>query len=185
MTNDNHARAKRRPSRAAWLWLRRALFVESLCALCLSVLVLTLFVQVIIRYVFAFPLTWSQEVVAFSFTWLCFLGSAVGVKYRGHIVVDFLMDLTPVPFQKVVVSLTGIAVVAFCALLAYAGYRMMLVSHGQSTPALGLHLSYVYAALPVSGALMTWYECRHILRVWRGKEAPVAFTLIREEVPNK
>ncbi len=184
--NSENIRKDRRPqSLAVKVWQLRTVIVECLCALFLSTLVVTLFVQVIVRYVFAYPLTWSQEIVALSFTWLCFLGAAVAVKYRGHIVVDFLINLSPIPVQKAVIAMTGLVVVGFAVLLSFSGYKMMLISHGQATPALGLPLSYVYASLPVGGALIAYYEFRHIWAVWKGQKPPVAFSLVREEVPDK
>lgn len=159
----------------------RGVALECVCALLLSALVLMIFIQVIARYVLSLPLSWSQEVVSFSFTWLCFLGAAVGVRHRGHIIVDFLINLFPVPVRKATIAMTGLVVVGFSGLLVVSGYKMMLISHGQATPDLGLPLSYVYASLPIGSALMGYYELKHIWTVWRGKELPATISTTHQE----
>jgi TRAP-type C4-dicarboxylate transport system permease small subunit len=171
--------------RAADVWQLRGALPECVCALLLSILVLMIFVQVITRYVLAFPLTWSEEVVSFSFVWLCFLGAAVALKYRGHIIVSFLVDPFPAPVKKVIAALTGLAVVAFAALVAVAGYNMMVLTHAQISPALGAPMSFVYASLPVSSALMAYYELKHVWAAWTGQESAVSFFKVREEVNAK
>lgn len=150
--------------------LKRIFSVEAVCAVLLLLIALLMSVQVFTRYVLHQPLTWSDEIVSLSFTWLCFLGAAVALKYRGHIGLTFLVELCPQPARRVWIALIGAVVVAFLTVLVVAGWRMTMIVHYQLSAALEMPMSVFYAALPVSAAWMVVHELLHVRAAWREGE---------------
>jgi TRAP-type C4-dicarboxylate transport system permease small subunit len=55
-------------------------------------LVLTMFIEVVRREVFAYSSIWGEEIVRYSFIYLAWIGAAAAVKERGHIRIDVLMQ---------------------------------------------------------------------------------------------
>ena len=51
--------------------------------------------QVFTRYVLNDPLTWTEEVARYLMVWVCFLGSAMALKYGEHISVSFIQERLP------------------------------------------------------------------------------------------
>lgn len=49
-------------------------------------------IQVLFRYVFKLPLSWTEELARFLFVWVVFLGSAVSVKELGHVGVEYFVS---------------------------------------------------------------------------------------------
>ena len=62
--------------------------------LCLMVLQmgLSIFLQVIMRYVFHSAITWLNELVHIEIVLLTFFGASLGIKYGAHICVDVLKN---------------------------------------------------------------------------------------------
>jgi TRAP-type C4-dicarboxylate transport system permease small subunit len=79
------------------------------------VMVVSVSIGVVFRYVFNHPLIWTEEIANFAFLWGVFMGSAAAARRHQHIVVDTLMLLTPKPFQRVVGIATGSLVAAMLA----------------------------------------------------------------------
>ena len=140
-------------------WVAGALVV----AVCVVVLL-----QVLMRYVFAHPNPWSEEVSRFCFIWLSMLGASLAVEHRTHFRFDRITAKLPPRAKRVVeASATG-AVLALALLLVATGAALMHLTFGERSAALDLPVALVYAAAPVSGALMVV----HLAAGSTGEDAP-------------
>jgi TRAP-type transport system small permease protein len=153
------------------LW-RRLLTIDAACAALVSAITLFVFTGVIFRYVLQMPLTWGEEFTRYAFTWLAFLSAALAMKYHGHSAIELLVAQLPDRFRPAQRILVEAIVAAFLILFVYYSYRMAMIAHGQRSSALRLPMSWVYAAAPVSSALMLLYALRNIWATWRGRAAP-------------
>ena len=126
--------------------------------------------QVASRYVMAAPSTVTDEIGRFTLMWFSLLGAAYVLGQRRHLAIDLAVGLKPGPAKRALsVALT--LVIAFFVLVAMVlgGWRLMqqTLASGQVTPTLRLPMGYVYAIVPLSGALMLVY-CLDILRTALG-----------------
>ena len=55
-------------------------------------------IQVFLRYLFLYSLSWSEEVARYLMIWASFLGASLAVKYGFHIGVEFVVD--PIPEKR-------------------------------------------------------------------------------------
>lgn len=132
-------------------------------ALVITVAVVVL-LQVLMRYLFAEPNPWSEEVSRFCFVWLSLLGASLAVEHRAHFGFDQVVrKLTPRARRAVEVG-ARVVVLAFALLLIATGVALMDLTIEERSPALDLPVALVYAAAPVSGALMAV----HMLAGWAG-----------------
>ncbi|WP_420633070.1 TRAP transporter small permease [Candidatus Palauibacter sp.] len=110
--------------------------------------------QVLMRYLFAYPNPWSEEVSRFCFIWLSLLGASLAVARRAHFGFDQVTrKLAPRP-KRVVETFAGAVVLMFSLLLIGTGIALMDLTMGERSAALNLPVALVYAAAPVSGVLM-------------------------------
>ena len=129
--------------------------VLDLCVIILmAALAVILFVAVITRYLFNFPLAWSEEVSRYAFVWLSFLGAELCLRVNIHAAVDLLVKTLPPRVQCVVWRVGQTLVAIFLIALLISGIHIARVAHNQSSPALGIPMSFVYSAVPVGAALM-------------------------------
>ena len=72
-------------------------------AVTLSICVVLVNANVIMRYFFNNPIRWAEEVVTSLFVWTVFIGSAYAYRKHSHLGVDILVNLMP-PKMKAVVK---------------------------------------------------------------------------------
>lgn len=123
----------------------------------LVVLLVTLTLQVASRFLFRFPLDWTEELGRVLQLWLVFLGAAVGARRAEHFVVDVFMQRATFPGKAAIARLVDVTVVGFflwlCAVSAWtAGFGAV-----QILPALDVSVAWAYAAIPVGCALMAFH----------------------------
>ena len=128
--------------------------VEGLCIALLALISADLLAGIFSRYVLERTFVWYDEVARASFMWLVFLGAAVAVRRGAHFGLHVFADMLPPHLRRPVLLLTPLTVVAFSAAIAWLGW--MLMQHGatQTTAVMGMPVSWIYAAMPVGGALM-------------------------------
>lgn len=134
---------------AALLAVAKALII----AISVVMIIVTL-AQVIFRYVIAAPLPWSEELARYCFVWIVFLGGAVGLSRGIHLGVDLLVNAMPAPFRRGLDALTSALIAAFAAIVIYASLPVLNMNMFQRSPALGVQMTYIYMAIPISMGLI-------------------------------
>ncbi len=132
-----------------------------------SGLVVLSFASVFMRYVLNYSLTWAEELARYMFIWLVYLGAALCVRRRKHIVMDIVIASMKPGLKKVFSLVNNAIMLAFVLVLAQQGFRMMPILGTQASTALQIPMSFIYAAVPVGAVLMAFYlvlDCILILK---------------------
>lgn len=134
----------------------RALVAAETCAAggLVVVVAAVVLLQVLMRYLFAAPNPWSEEVSRFGFVWLSLLGASLAVERRAHFGFEQVTRKLGPRAREIVERMAFAVVLAFALLLAGTGVALMHLTLGERSPALNLPVALVYAAAPVSGLLM-------------------------------
>ncbi len=144
--------------------------LEAVCGFLLVEIVVLLFANVIARYVFVVPLHWADEVVRYSFTWLCFLSGALVMRFAGHMAMDMFTDAFPAPVARTIRIVVETAVVIFLAVLVVYSWQMAQIAGGQKSSTLRISMMWVYLAAPVGSAFMLFYSLRRLVGYLRGSD---------------
>ena len=149
--------------------LRRAAsqLVEGLLLVMMVLLSLDVFLGVFSRYVIGRTFTWYDEIARLLFVWIVFLGAAVGVRRGVHFRLHLLVDRLSPAVQRAAQLLGVLALIAFGLLLIQQGGKLVELGQFQRTPVMGLSKQYVYASVPVGGALIVLYSLPHLWRALR------------------
>ena len=110
--------------------------------------------QVLMRYLFAAPNPWSEEVSRFCFIWMSLLGASLAVAHRAHFRFDQVTRRLGSRGRRAVERVAGAVMLLFALLLIGTGVALMDLTMGERSAALNLPVALVYAAVPVSGVLM-------------------------------
>lgn len=108
---------------------------------------------------------WGPEVALVLLGWIGFLGIAIGVRENGHIAVTFVVDRLPRPARRVIGLLTPLAFLVFGAYLVVQGWDFTQSMMRNTLPATGLPTGVQYAAMPVSGVLISVYSVLHLFSI--------------------
>jgi TRAP-type C4-dicarboxylate transport system permease small subunit len=128
--------------------------VKYLAAVLLASMTIIVFLQVLFRYVLNHPLDWSEELGSFAFVWMSLLGASIGLKRNEHPRLDLVVNLFPSKMQKKIAGFYNLAILFLLAVLFIYGVRLTVSMKSQLTAALEYSVSFVYAVLPISAAIM-------------------------------
>ncbi|SHO57401.1 TRAP transporter small permease [Vibrio quintilis] len=133
-----------------------------------SILVACVIWQVFSRYVLNSPSTSTDEIARFLFIWVGLMGAAYTLGQKRHLAIDLLaMKLENQPGKQAALKLiiNLISAVFTTVIMVYGGGALMLktLATGQISPALGIEMGIIYAAIPLSGCFMSIYLLKDLL----------------------
>lgn len=147
-----------------------------------SAMVIIIFAQVIMRYVFNNSLYWSEELGKFFFVWISWLGISLGEREGEHIKITMLTDKLPFKKAHVFNIISSLIVLGICLVTFY--YSSSLVISQWTTKYAGIHISisWGYLAVAVGTGLMSVRSVAAILKSVKSiKEGPPADEEILQE----
>ena len=112
-------------------------------------LVLCSFLQVFFRYTMNLPLSWTEESSRYFLIWVAFLGGGIAFAEKAHLGVDIIVARFPYNIRKVVKIVVDALIVLFAGIIFKEGVGMIKVNMVQTSPALGVPMGYIYAAIPI------------------------------------
>ncbi len=130
--------------------------LEYLSMACVITMALLVIAQVILRYVFNDPLTWSEEMARLVFISLAFVGIGAAYGRRRHMFIDALVIALPARARRVVeFAVVGIASAFLIAVIVISA-RSIVELHRMdvTTPALELPMAYIYLVIPLGLAAL-------------------------------
>ncbi len=130
---------------------------EYLLVSSLIINVIIVFSQVIMRSVFNYSLSWTEELSRYIFIWQTWLGTSTALKYDQHIKVDLIYSFVKNErVQKVFKILAYLIWFAFSLFLAYIGWKLTksMASRHALSSGMRISLVFVYVVLPISSSLV-------------------------------
>ncbi len=150
--------------------------LEALVALLMAALVLNVLWQVTTRFVLQRPSAVTEEIARYGLVWLGLFGATLAYRRNLHPSLrEALMTLAGRhgdALGSVLLRVADACVALFgAALLCVGGLLLtgLTAELGQRSAALGLQLAWVYAVLPVTGALLVFYALCALLL---GRDVP-------------
>ena len=138
--------------------------LDGIAVLCMVLILLLVVAQVVLRYVFNSPLTWSEELAVFVMIWLTFIGSLICMRDKEHIEVTILVDHLPHGFQRIVLAFSRLASVVFLLVVAYYGFELVTENMTVTSPANKISMGLVYTIIPLSSLGMVFYLVKTIAK---------------------
>ncbi|MBN1834007.1 MAG: TRAP transporter small permease [Deltaproteobacteria bacterium] len=125
------------------------LFISTMAAL------ISLFVNVVLRYGFNYSLAWSEELVREVIILTTFIGCSAAIKARSMIKIDALAQIVPA-LKTPLTFFSNIVTLIFAAMMTYYGWKMALLQTAthQKTIIMEIPLEWLYAILPIMGVMM-------------------------------
>ena len=140
-----------------------------LAGLSMTVMVVLTTYQVIARYIFNAPSTWSEELVGYLFGWSTMLGATIVSGERGHMNIPVLIDrFTPTLRKAFHIFGEVIAFLFSATILVFGGYQVSQLAMGQQTSSLGVAVGVFYWVMPVCGVVILIYSVLNIIGIANG-----------------
>lgn len=117
--------------------------------------------QVVSRYLFASPSSWTEEVARFLLIWIGTLGAAYAFRTNMHIGLDLLpKKLSGVAARNLNWITHGVIILFAVCVLMLGGAKLVHLTWElrQYSAVLGLPISFVYSVIPLTGVLVVIYS---------------------------
>ena len=100
---------------------------------------------------------WVEEVGETTLAWLTMIGAAIAVKEHGHFALNLVTHRFSPRAQAVLKVFHNVIIAGFGGLVAWEGYKLVLLNMMLSSPALEISLGWLYASTVVGGILMALF----------------------------
>lgn len=96
---------------------------ETSIAVCLGLMTIITFANVIARYLFNSNILWALELTVFLFAWLVLMGASYAVKKHIHIGVDVVINMVSPGARKLMAIISVVACLAFSLMLLIGSWN--------------------------------------------------------------
>lgn len=124
-------------------WLRRR--AENICAALLLAMFLCFILQIVTRYVFNYPLGWTDEVSVLCWIWCILWGAVFVLRERDEVRFDIIYSTASEKTRRVFTIITGVAVIALFAIALPAVIAYVTFLKVERSAYLGVRLDYLYS----------------------------------------
>lgn len=139
--------------------------VAGLLVILLGIMVLNVTWQVVSRYVFQAPSSFTDELSRYMLIWLGMLGAAYVAGKNEHLAIDILpQKLTGKGKMRVLIFIHIVIVAFVIPVMILGGGNLVYITFvlEQKSATLQVPLAYVYAIIPLSGILILYYQISNI-----------------------
>lgn len=109
--------------------------------------------QVLARFVFSQPSTWTEEAMRRLLIWMVMLGVVVAFRRGALVSVDLMLRSARGAWLRTVRWTITLSALAYLAVLLWFGLDLVSRVRFQTFASMELSMSWAYAALPVGAAL--------------------------------
>lgn len=135
--------------------------LKSIMAILLAGMVVLVFGNVVLRYLFDSGITVSDELSRWFFVWMVFLGGIVGIKEHKHLGIDSFVRSLSAGGKKALFLVSHVLMIGCSAMLLQGSWKQTLINLHVAAPATGLSTGFFYSTgivFSVSAIIILGYE---------------------------
>jgi len=137
-----------------------------LCGVCLVGFTTSVFFDVLTRTIGA-PWLWLQEVTSTFFVYGIFIGAAAATRRNDHLYLSAITETMSGTFRLAVETFNRLVVLAVGGCMTYFGSINFVQGFGSFRMPSMTPIASLYAAIPISGALIVLFTIEQIVNGWR------------------
>jgi C4-dicarboxylate transporter, DctQ subunit len=146
-------------------WLRRR--AENVAAVLLLVMFLCFIIQIVARYVFNYPLGWTEEVSVIAWIWCTLWGAVFILREKDEVRFDIIYSTASDETRCIFTVITGISAIVLFGIALPAVVSYVTFVKVERSAYLGIRLDYLYSiyvvfsvAVIIRCAALTWRALR-------------------------
>lgn len=162
-------------------------FIDGFCkalnvviALCLAVMVVLVFGNVVMRYGFNSGITLSEELSRWLFVWMTFMGAIVALREHGHLGTDMLVGKLSPWGKKFCLGLTYVLMLWICTLLFSGAYQQAVINLDSTSAVMEVSMAWIYVPGVVFAVLGGLILLTDLVRLLTGQTRDEDLVMIQE-----
>jgi TRAP-type C4-dicarboxylate transport system permease small subunit len=146
----------------------------------LAMMVVLVFANVVLRYVFNSGITLSEELSRWLFVWLTFMGAIVAMHEGAHLGTDMLVSRMSVRGKKASLVLGHVLMLYICWMLFKGSLDQVKINWDSTSAVMEVSQAFFYSSGVVCAASGAVILLNHLWRLLRGELAETELIGIRE-----
>jgi len=134
--------------------------IERICSVISIILlvsvILLIFLQIISRYVFSSPYSWTEELARYIFILLSFLGASLALRRYELVAIEFVINKIKTKSRHIIKIISSTLPILFILVFIRSGFIIInLAKMGKTmSPSLQIPMYTIYYIFPFSGMFM-------------------------------
>ena len=154
--------------------------IEAFLAVCLAIMLLMVFGNVVLRYGFNSGITVSEEASRFLFIWLTFLGAVVAMKEHAHLGVDSLVRVLPPAARKACTVVSILLMLGANWLFMSGSWAQIEVTRETKAAVTGVSMAIIYWPGVIASILISALLLVQLARILRREGGIDELVLVTE-----
>jgi TRAP-type C4-dicarboxylate transport system permease small subunit len=154
--------------------------LEVVIAICLALMVLLVFGNVVLRYAFNSGIAVSEEMSRWLFVWLTFLGSIVALREHAHLGTEMLVARLNALGKKVCLVAAYALMLMICWMLFNGALEQTKINWDVSAPSSGASMAWFYGVGLVFSVSAGIILLNDVFKVVTGRVSEAELIMIRE-----
>jgi TRAP-type transport system small permease protein len=149
-------------------------------ALFLGLMVVMVFGNVMLRYVFNSGIAISEELSRWLFVWMTFMGAVVALKERAHLGTDMLLSRLGVAGQRVCLAASYLIMLGLCGVLFKGAWEQVKINWTSTSAAMEVSMAFFFSTGLMFSVLGGWVIAYELWRLWSGQMGGDEWMRIKE-----
>lgn len=145
-------------------------FAEAVAALILAMIFIAFILQIVLRYVFDWPVGWTTELSLAGWLWLVLWGAAFVLKDDEEIRIDFIAGRAGPMGRRVMGVIGAASIIALFGMSLPASWSYVTFMKVEKSSYLGVRMDFMYSIYIVFSIAVILRSARHLVQLLRGKE---------------
>ncbi|WP_332826438.1 TRAP transporter small permease [Ramlibacter sp.] len=143
-------------------------FAEAVAAALLAVIFAAFIVQIVLRYVFNWPVGWTTELSLAAWLWLVLWGASFVLKDDEEIRIDLLVERVGPRTRRVLAAIAAISILVLFGMSLRASYDYVAFMKVEKSSYLGVRMDITYSIYIVFVVAVLLRALRQLVRAIRG-----------------
>ena len=153
-------------------------------ALCVLVIVVLVFGNVVLRYVFNSGINISSEIARLAFVWLTFGGAVLAFRAREHLAINMGIERFSPPMQKFTHIVRQLFILWVLWLIIVGGWEQTVIGMRTVTPVAGMPIAVFSGAVLFSAVAMAIMTVLDLIVALRTPATPDNATVFQTSLDN-
>ncbi len=167
----NQSEGTERTGAIGWLSYHVDRIARSLMAMMMAVMIVVVLFGVFNRFLFKFPVSWTEEIAKYLLIWISVVGSSVAVKAGAHVGVGLLVTRLREGPRHVIFWINQVLIMAFLIGLIVLGIKLCIREIDQLGYATRISMFWPLLSIPV-GSLMMIIQLLYIMKLLYNRQSP-------------
>lgn len=145
-------------------------FAEAVAAALLAVIFVAFIVQIVLRYLFNWPVGWTSELSLAAWLWLVLWGASFVLKDTEEIRIDLLTEQAGPRMRRIIGALGALSIIVLFGASLPAAYSYVSFMKVEKSSYLGIRMDYLYSIYMIFAVAVIARSLRLLARLARAAE---------------